>query len=214
MAGRRPTPRHGAGRATPRAARGHERLVRWYRVVPVALLALTLLLVGVVAINPTGLGRALHPVHHAEAIEASCERHGVDPLLVCAVIQCESGWDEGAVSSAGAVGLMQLMPQTAETLTALGFVDGGRWDPGELTDPETSIEYGCAYLGYLFAHLSSVDEVVAAYNAGMGTVQGWLAEGGSIPEDIEYAETRAYVERVREAYEGYRQSYPNGITGA
>ena len=182
-------------------------------MVPIVLLAVTLVIVATVAATPTSLGRYLHPVSHAEAIEEASERHGVDPLLVCAVIQCESGWDEGAVSSAGAVGLMQLMSQTAETLTALGFVDGGRWDPGELTDPETNIEYGCAYLGYLFAHLSSVDEVVAAYNAGMGTVQGWLAEGGSIPEDIEYAETRAYVERVREAYEGYRQSYPNGITG-
>lgn len=213
MAGRRPTPRQGARRETPRAARGHERLVCWYRVVPVALLALTLLLVGVVAANPTGLGRALHPVRHAEAIEASCERHGVDPLLACAVIKCESDWDEDAHSAAGAVGLMQLMPQTSESLSALGVVDAGRWDPEDLTDPEVNIEYGVACLGYLQGQLSSADEVVAAYNAGIGTVQGWLAEGGSIPEDVEYAETRAYLENVRRAYEGYRQSYPNGITG-
>lgn len=213
MAGRRPTPR-GRARAHARRERPGARLVRWYRVVPVVLLALTLLLVAVTAANPTGLGRLLHPVRHAEAIEASCERHDVDPLLACAIIQCESGWDEDARSGAGAVGLMQLMPQTAETLEALGFVDGERWDPADLTDPEVNIEYGCAYLGYLFAHLSSVDEVVAAYNAGMGTVQGWLAEGGSIPEDVEYAETRAYLENVRSAFEGYQQSYPDGITGA
>ena len=140
------------------------------------------------------------------------ERHGVDPLLACAVIQCESGWDEDVVSSAGAVGLMQVMPIAAETMVLQGIVDPERWDPDALADPEVNIEYGCATLGYLQDQLSSLDETIAAYNAGLGAVQGWIDEGGSIPEDIEYAETRAYVERVREAYEGYRQSYPDGIT--
>lgn len=212
MAGRRPTPRDVApGRA---AASGRGRLARWYRVVPVVLLAVTLVAVVAVAAAPTSLGRLLHPVRHAEAIEEACARHGVDPLLACAVIQCESGWDEDAVSPAGAVGLMQVMPVAAETMVLQGIVDPGRWDPSELRDPEVNIEYGCATLGYLQGQLSSLDETIAAYNAGIGAVQGWIDEGGSIPEDIEYAETRAYVERVREAYVGYRQSYPDGITGA
>ncbi len=214
MAGRRPR-----RRATPRRARRaeprHDRLARWYRVVPVVLLALTLGLVTVVAANPTSLGRTLvYPVRHAEAIEESCERHGVDPLLVCAIIKCESDWDEDAVSAAGAVGLMQLMPATAQTMVAQGLVDSARWDPADLSDPEVNIEYGCACLGYLQRQLSSLDEVVAAYNAGIGTVRGWIDEGGSIPEDVEFEETRIYLERVNDAYEGYRQSYPNGITGA
>lgn len=214
MAGRRPTLRRRA-RPTPRRRGRHDRLARWYRVVPVVLLAVTLAVVAVVAATPTSLGRYLvYPVRHAEAIEEAAERHGVDPLLVCAVIQCESGWDEDAVSPAGAVGLMQLMPVAAETMVAQGVVDPDRWDPARLADPEVNIEYGCATLAYLQEHLSSTDEAIAAYNAGIGTVRGWIAEGRSIPEDIEYAETRAYVERVREAYEGYRRSYPNGITGA
>lgn len=212
MAGRRPTPRRDARRAVSRGAGGHERLVRWYRVLPVALLAITLVVVVAVATNPTSLGRYVHPVHHAETIEDACERHGVDPLLACAVIQCESGWDEDVVSSAGAVGLMQVMPIAAETMVLQGIVDPERWDPDALADPEVNIEYGCATLGYLQDQLSSLDETIAAYNASLGAVRGWIDEGGSIPEDIEYAETRAYVERVREAYEGYRQSYPDGIT--
>ena len=77
-----------------------------------------------------------------------------------------------------------------------------------------NIEYGCAYLGYLQTHLSSLDEVIAAYNAGIGTVQGWIADGATLPEGIEYAETRAYLERVRAAYEGYQRSYPEGLTPA
>ena len=106
---------------------------------------------------------------------------------------------------------MQVMPDTASHLAEMGLVDAGSYSPTDLTDPLVNIEYGCAYLAYLHESLSSTEEVVAAYNAGLGAVQGWLADGGSIPEDIEYAETRAYVERVMNAYEGYRESYPDGI---
>lgn len=215
MAGRRPTPRRTSRRGTPRprAAR-QERFARWYRLVPVVLLAAALVVVAAVLAMPTSLGRTLHPVHHAGEIGDSCARHGVDPLLACAVIECESGWDEGAVSDVGATGLMQVMPDTARSLVALGLVDEGAYDPADLSDPRVNIEYGCAYLGYLQGQLSGTEEVIAAYNAGIGTVQGWIAEGGTIPEDIEYEETRAYVERVLAAYEAYQQSYPDGITGA
>lgn len=194
------------------ARRRSERFFRWYRVIPIVLLALTLAFSGGLAAAPLGAIRGfVYPVEHAEAIEASAARHGVDPDLVCAVIKCESGWDEGAVSQAGAVGLMQVMPSTAESLNSLGIVSAAEYDPAALTDPVVNIEYGCAYLGYLQDHLSSLDEIVAAYNAGIGAVQGWIAEGGTIPEGIEYAETRAYLERVKEAYEGYQRSYPEGI---
>ena len=194
------------------APRRGERLLRWYRVVPVALLALTLAVVAVVVSSPTTLGRLLvYPVHYEDTIEAASERHGVDPLLACAVIKCESDWDESAHSAAGAIGLMQVMPLTAETMAALGYVDADTWDPNALTDPEVNIEYGCAYLGYLQSHLSSLDEVIAAYNAGIGAVQGWIAEGGTIPDDVEFAETRVYLDRVRNAYEGYQGAYPDGI---
>ncbi|WP_342590896.1 lytic transglycosylase domain-containing protein [Olsenella profusa] len=163
----------------------------------------------------TTLTRELfYPVSHAETVQESAERHGVDPYLVCAVIKCESDWDESARSSAGAVGLMQLMPETAQSLVDLGVVDGAAYDPADLENAEVNIEYGCAYLGYLQEHLSSQEEVVAAYNAGIGAVQGWLADGGTISEEIEYAETRAYLERVLSAYEGYRLSYPGGITAS
>lgn len=211
MAGRRGSAPAHAHMRQP-ASRHGERLLSWYRVVPVVLLALTLLVVAVVASNPTSLGRYLvYPVHHEETIEAASERHDVDPLLVCAIIKCESDWDENAQSSAGAIGLMQVMPLTAETMAALGYVDADAWDPGALTDPEANIEYGCAYLGYLQSHLSSLDEVIAAYNAGIGAVQGWIAEGGTIPDDVEFAETRVYLDRVRNAYEGYQGAYPDGI---
>lgn len=181
-------------------------------MVPLSLVALTAALCALLAATPTTLGRALlRPVSHVDAIKASCERHGVDPLLACAVISCESGWDEGAVSAAGAVGLMQVMPETARSLVELGVVDGGSYSPDSLAEPETNIEFGCAYLGYLQDNFSSFDEVIAAYNAGIGAVSEWISAGGTIPEDVRYAETRAYLDRVRAAYDGYRSSYPEGL---
>lgn len=198
----------------PRRSRAR-RFLRWYRVLPIVALALVLGVCGILAATPTSLARQLfYPVEHADAIVASCERHGVDPDLACAVIRCESGWDEDAVSAAGAVGLMQVMPETAASLNSLGIVSKEEYDPVNLAVPEVNIEYGCAYLGYLQDHLSNVSEIVAAYNAGIGTVQGWLSGGGNISEEIEYTETRVYLERVRLAYEGYQRSYPDGITGA
>ena len=189
------------------------RFLRWFRVVPLVALALALGVSAALAAAPATLVRdVLFPVSHGAAIHAAAERHGVDERLVCAVIKCESGWDADAVSPAGAVGLMQVMPDTARSLVSLGLVDGSRYPDADLSDPEVNIEYGCAYLAFLEGNLSSLDEVVAAYNAGIGAVQGWLAEGGSIPDDIGYAETRVYLDRVRLAYEGYRESYPTGVS--
>ena len=191
------------------------RLLSRSLVVPVCAMLAALLVSGALCLLPVPVARALfYPVSHASEIEAAAQRHGVDPLLACAVIECESGWDEGARSNAGAVGLMQVMPATAESLAAQGLVDASDFDPADLTDPVVNIEYGCAYLGYLQGQFDTLDEVIAAYNAGIGSVSRWTAEGGTIPRDIEYAETRLYLERVRAAYEGYQRSYPQGITGA
>lgn len=175
-------------------------------------LAATLVVCGGFASAATGFARGLfYPVEYTEEIKAAAERHGLDPDLVCAIIKCESSWDASAVSGAGAVGLMQVMPATAQSLVALGLVDSGTYDPTNLSDAVTNIEYGCAYLEFLQNNLSSTTEIVAAYNAGIGTVQEWLADGATLPEGIEYAETSAYLERVTAAYEGYAAAYPDGI---
>lgn len=180
-------------------------------------LALALLFAAGVALYVTPaspLWRLVYRIDHVALVQDAAERHGLDPALVCAVIKCESNWDEDAVSHAGAVGLMQVMPSTAESLSDRDIVDGSLYEPSSLDDPVVNLEYGCANLEYLQEHLSSLSEVIAAYNAGLGSVQGWIADGGSIPESIEYEETRTYLQRVLKAYEGYRANYPEGITGA
>lgn len=188
--------------------------LRWYRVVPAVLLVVTLLVCALPHLMPTTVGRSYYPVSYAQEIEDAAGRYGVDPLLVCAVIKCESGWDSSAVSSVGAQGLMQLMPETAADLVEMGLVDGTAYDATDLTNPTVNIEYGCAYLGFLQKNLSSTQEIIAAYNAGIGTVLSWLEDGGSVPDNISYVETRVYLERVQEAYEGYAQAYPSGIAAA
>lgn len=114
---------------------------------------------------------------YAEVVAAAAARHRVDPLLVHAVIAVESGHRPDAVSSAGAQGLMQLMPATARSL--------GLADP---FDPAANVEAGVAYLRRLADEFGTV-LALAAYNAGPGTVR----RHGGVPP---FAETRAYVRSV------------------
>lgn len=186
---------------------------RWFRTLPLLAVVVVGLASVLVSIAPSALiRRVLCPVYHTEAILESSERHGVDPLLVCAVIRCESNWDDWAESDAGAVGLMQVMPSTAETLAGWGYVDSYTYDPYNLKDASTGIEYGCACLQYLQDNLESTDQVIAAYNAGLGTVQDWM-DGGmpSISDAITYPETRIYLVKVTEAYELYQRLYDGSL---
>lgn len=189
------------------------RFFRWYRTIPLLLLGIVLALsLGLNALPRSLVRELLFPVEHATEINSSAARHGVDPYLAAAVIKCESDWNESARSDAGAVGLMQLMPETAESIASMGLVDTSAYDPNDLTDAATNIEYGCAYLGYLAGQFGSQDEVIAAYNAGLGSVQSWESEGtGSIADNILYPETRFYLQRVNDAYTHYVQLYPEGL---
>ncbi|MCH4053561.1 MAG: lytic transglycosylase domain-containing protein [Atopobiaceae bacterium] len=191
------------------------RFLRWFRAIPLAAVALTLAASLLLSASPVSLVREwMCPLDHVDQIQESSARHGVDPYLVCAVIRCESGWDESATSSAGAVGLMQVMPSTAETLVSMGYVDGSAYSPSNLSDPATNIEFGCAYLGYLQSHLTSEDEIIAAYNAGLTKVLEWTESGTDVSSSIDYPETATYLERVKAAEALYRRCYPDGLVVA
>lgn len=116
-------------------------------------------------------------------VAAVAERYGLDPALVQAVIEVESGEDASAVSSRGAQGLMQVLPETAAWL---GFP--------ESADPAVSLEAGCHYLRALLDSFGGdVELALAAYNAGPGAVRRW----GRIPP---YRETQVFVSRVAATY--------------
>jgi len=118
-----------------------------------------------------------------QIVEDAAQRHSVDPALVKAVITTESGWNPRAISSKGAVGLMQLIPGTAQR-----FGVGNRFDPAQ------NIEGGTAYLRNLLDRYDGdLNKTLAAYNAGERAVD----LTGGIPA---YRETRRYVQKVTDAY--------------
>ena len=162
--------------------------------------------------GPAMLFQGIYPLKYEEQIADSATRHGVDPYLVAAVVRTESGWDPQAVSNRGAEGLMQLMPETAQDMVALGLVDGAAYSASNLTDPATSIEFGCAYLSYLLRYFNgSTDRAIAAYNAGMGNVEDWAAQNTVLHNAITFPETQTYLIRVNNAHDRYRQLYPNAF---
>lgn len=121
----------------------------------------------------------------------------LDENLVYAVIKTESSFDANAVSQKGAVGLMQIIPPTAEYISAKWF-GGENYD---LTDPETNVRYGCKYLAHLIEKFNGVETGLAAYNAGEGRISVWLADenysdDGKTLKTIPYKETADYVKKV------------------
>lgn len=188
------------------------RLFTWYRVVPVALVLLLGVTSFVYSFGPSLLFKPMYPLEHESEITASASAHGVDPYLVAAIIRSESSWDERASSHRGAIGLMQLMPETASDMVEKGLVDPNRFSVDRLTDPATNIEFGCAYLSYLMTYFNgATDKAVAAYNAGMGNVDIWTQEGDILHNAITFPETQAYLVRVTMAQTRYRELYPQAF---
>ena len=139
----------------------------------------------------------LYPTKYSREIDGACDRFNVSRSLVRAVIRAESGYDKDAVSRAGAVGLMQLMPATAVWIAS---------EIGEdelstrLTDPQANITLGTALLAYLLGKYS-VPDALAAYNAGEGNLMKWKVKNSG----YEFKETRDYVEKVMRAEKVYRR---------
>jgi soluble lytic murein transglycosylase len=140
--------------------------------------------------------------------------------LVAAVVKAESGFDPEAESRAGAVGLMQLMPATAAWIAARQDWQGA--SKPDLRDPAQNLDLGTYYLAFLLDRFADVPTALAAYNAGQGVVDQWLAArgtepaGGSpttlLPADIPFPETRGFVERVERFRGLYRQTYPKAFS--
>lgn len=129
------------------------------------------------------------PVRYQPEIKRACTEYGLDESLVYAVILSESGFNKNARSYRGAVGLMQLMPRTAEWFAK---TDGVDFSAEMLTEPAYNISIGCRYLRYLLDKFESEKWAVAAFNAGEGNVKSWL----DTDKKIRFHETEAYVQKV------------------
>lgn len=147
----------------------------------------------------------LFPIRYYGYVKKYCKQYSVEPSVALAVIWTESKFRPNAVSRAGACGLMQLMPSTAEWLC---LEIGEEYSEEKLFEPEYNIKLGIFYLSYLQQNFSG-DYVLAAYNAGEGNVKKWLSTDGKIKFD----ETKEYIKRVNMAKKLYSFRVAN-INGA
>lgn len=177
---------------------------KWLR-----LLALVVVLVLLGGIFTYFSIKAEYPRAYFNLVNACAKEFGLDAYLVLAVIKTESNFQPEALSSKGAVGLMQLLPATAEWIAKKKNLP---YTEGCLTQPESNLRLGCAYLSYLAGLYPERGTQLAAYNAGPARVRQWLAEtrysaDGIVLQNIPYPETKNYVEKVLQAYGVYNWFY-------
>jgi soluble lytic murein transglycosylase len=189
------------------------------RRVVAALLIAVLAVAAFVMLGGFGwLARLDHPLSHQTTIARAAQAEGVDPYLVAAVIDVESGFREGAVSGAGAVGLMQIKPSTAKAVAVrVGLT--GPIDVAALSMADTNIRIGTAYLADLIARYDGdVPLALAAYNAGITKADGWAARrkksGDTLGSVIDYPATARYVQEVTDQMSVYRTLYPDAFAAA
>jgi soluble lytic murein transglycosylase len=210
MSSRRST-KAGRSRGGSGPSRGGTRaLLRTLAAVAVSV-ALVALIMSRIQHAPANAGL---PLRDAAVIrEQAADKH-LDPALIAGVIYAETKFDP-RTSSAGALGLMQILPATAGYIAHLS--GGVRFTTGDLATPKINVAYGSWYLRYLLDHYEGNEMLaVAAYNGGLANVDAWLAkarsEGGTLTvADIPFPETQAYVERVLRAQRQYRAAYPHQL---
>lgn len=157
--------------------------------------------------------RIFYPKSYEEFVSIYSDEYGVDENLIFAVIKAESNFQEDAVSHKDALGLMQIMKETAEDVARkynieIDFNNSER----EILNVQNNIKIGTKYLAVLLEKYKNIEVAVAAYNAGIGTVDNWIEKGiiksdGSDIENIPYKETNNYVRKILRNYKIYQDLY-------
>ena len=151
--------------------------------------------------EPTWFQRVRYPLKYEQIVRGHARNYQLDPALLAAVIYQESKFHRDAKSSSGAIGLMQLQPETAKGIAIR--TGGSRFQTSDLYVPEINVRYGSWYLRHLLDKYDDEETALAAYNAGQRNVDEWRAEG----KGIQFSETRAYVDRVEHLKGVYRDAY-------
>ena len=196
-------------RRTPQRRRALLRRLTWLAVAIVVSAAV------VAAIVAPGVDKAVQeialPLRHEDIIRQQAADKGLDPALIAGVIYTESRFRD-QTSHAGAKGLMQLLPSTADDIARKS--GGTAFVQGDLADPQVNISYGTYYLRYLLKRYGgNAVLAIAAYNAGEGRVDQWIFDARHRGEEFDHArhipfpETRHYVQQVLEMRGRYRDRY-------
>ena len=188
-----------------------EMLKKLARLIRLAVILAVLSMLVSLVIGTPWVQRMLNPIHYADLTTVYSRRHDLDPFLVAAIMRVESRYQPDAVSSKGARGLMQLMPDTGRWAAGRLGIEG--YSDDLLFDPEINIRIGAWYLRQLLNQFEGrLAVALAAYNGGPSNVEKWLSGGdwsGNIDdlEQIPFGETARYVDRVNRAYRLYLRAY-------
>jgi soluble lytic murein transglycosylase len=205
--------------ATYRARRTSRATLRRRRLAGVVTLlglgAIALAIAGLAGVGPLAdpVREITLPLRHEDIIRQQAADKDVDAALIAAVIYEESKFRD-QTSAAGARGLMQITPQTADYIAAKS--GGTEFEQGDLATPQINIAYGAWYLRYLLDKYEGIDlAAIAAYNAGEGRVDEWVATAGGLESfggaDIAFPETREYVDGVVDHRADYRRFYDDEL---
>ena len=140
------------------------------------------------------------PKKYKNYVLAYSEEYELDKFLVYSIIKTESNFDAKAVSKSNALGLMQILPNTAKWIAS---ELGEEYSKEKMFEPSVNIRFGCFYLKYLFDKFEKTDIVICAYNAGEGSVLSWIEDGELNREKIDYLETKNYLAKVENFYKIY-----------
>lgn len=194
------------------APRKRRRAPKGRLMLPLIALILLLSVAYYAFFFPKNVRQIAYPLAYRDEIEKYAAQYDLDPARVAAVIYCESSFRPGVVSSAGARGLMQIMPETGAWI-AKKLNEAGGYEDSLLFEPDINIRYGCWYLSYLDARFDGdLTKATAAYHAGGARVDEWLtdkkySEDGVTLAYIPFDSTREYVSRVKSAYEHYKEIF-------
>ena len=155
--------------------------------------------------KPGWYGKMRYPLAYEHLVRGHARNYELDPALLAAVIYRESKFDPDARSRSGAIGLMQLLPDTAKGIAV--HTGGERFVVDDLYDPEINVRYGAFYLRRLLRKYGDERLALAAYNAGQRNVDDWLANG----DGISFPETREYVDAVVELRGVYARAYADEL---
>jgi soluble lytic murein transglycosylase len=173
------------------------------------LLALLVLAAGAFAYveqtTPDWYARMRYPLRYEHIVTGHARNYELDAALLAAVIYRESKFESDAKSGSGAIGLMQLLPDTAKGIAL--HTGGARFRVEDLYDPELNVRYGSFYLRRLLRKYDDTRLALAAYNAGQANVDRWRAEG----DDISFPETREYIDEVLELRDIYARAYADEL---
>ena len=142
-----------------------------------------------------------YPLRYEQIVRGHARNYRLDPALLAAVIYQESKFQADAKSSSGAIGLMQLQPDTAKGIAIR--TGGSKFQTSDLYNAEINVRYGSWYLRHLLDKYGDEQTALAAYNAGQRNVDTWRSEG----KGIQFSETREYVDRVEHLKGVYRHAY-------